>query len=473
MKSVALDYVANSDIINFLNSLDLNLDVFFQALWRHVLLIEYIKLRFNVSDEGKSKSVFDGMVRAFSKNRKMDVALEYLRGYHRKFWISADESAREIAETLEGKVNAELGGEIKKFKGNAGYARTLTKEKRASIKQRAKKFIDSKLLAEQAKVLDLLKEYDKSKKSARYYILIDGLDDDWVDESIRYQLIRALIESQKAYGKIRNLKLIVTIRADIFERVLQETDTPGSQRDKYNDYLNKISWSADQLYDLINLRIDQLYKKKYTTDNVEFNDVFPQKIGTVNSFEYIIKRTLMRPRDVILFLNEIFREASGLSTISPSIVKSAEKKYSRLRHRALIDEWKSSLPSIELMLGLLSSQKSRVSISALNESSNIDDIVLKLSESRHSKYDPIINYIAQSFNGWTDRNEDYLLRLIASELYRTGAIGLKLSNSEKHSYSYKDSPVISPIELSSSTKLHILPFLHPALNINNKAFRRG
>lgn len=300
LNSVALDYVANSDIINFLGSLDLNLDIFFQALWRHILLNEYIKLRFNVSDEGKSKSVFDSFVRTFSKNRKMDAAVEYLRGYHRKFWISADESAREITESLEGKVNAELGSEVDKFKANAGYARTLKKEKRTSIEQRAKKFIDAKLLAEQAKVLDLLKEYSRGNASAKYYILIDGLDDNWVDDSIRYQLIRALIECQKAYGKIKNLKILITIRADIFERVLQETDKPGSQRDKYNDYLNKITWRSDQLFELINMRINQLYKRKYTTENVTFEDVFPEKVGTIPSFDYILARTLMRPRDAIL-----------------------------------------------------------------------------------------------------------------------------------------------------------------------------
>lgn len=160
--------------------------------------------------------------------------------------------------------------------------------------------------------------------------------------------------------------------------------------------------------------------------------------------------------------------------ITPNAIKEAEKKYSRLRHRALIDEWKSSLPCVEELLGLLASHKSRIMISDLNKSKNIDDIVLKLSESKYKKYDPVVNYIVQSFvTGWTDRNEDQLLRLIASELYRTGAIGLKLTNYDKHSYSYKDSPVISPIELSLNTKIHINPFLHPALNINSKKNRRN
>ena len=221
------------------------------------------------------------------------------------------------------------------------------------------------------------------------------------------------------------------------------------------------------------MRIGHLYKRKYTTDDVSYHDLFPDKIGTVPSFDYIISRTLMRPRDVILFFNEIFREATNSDIITPKTIKEAEKKYSRLRHRALIDEWKSSLPCIEDILGFLVSQKARIQISDLTKSRNLDDIVLKLSEIKFERHDPITRYIVQSFNGWTQQNEDYLLRLIASELYRTGAIGLKLTNYDKHSYSFKDSPMILPIELTLNTKIHIMPFLHPALNINSKKSRKN
>lgn len=472
LQAVALDYVANSDIINFFNSLDLNLDIFFQALWKHVLLLEYIKLRYNVTDEGKSTNVFNGFVKKFSKNRRMDSALEYLQNYQRKFWISADESVREITEGLETKVNAELGAEVAKFKSNAGYSRTMKTEKKVNVQQRAKKFIDSKLLAEQSKVLDLLKAFNAGKKNGDHYILIDGLDDNWVDDELRYQLIRSLIECQKTFGKVFDLKLLITIRADIFERVLQETDSPGSQRDKYNDYLSKIQWNEVQLKDLVDTRINTYCKRKYTSDDLFFEDLFVAKVGTVPTFKYILDRTLMRPRDVILFLNSALAEAVNCSSVQANHIREAEKKYSRLRKGALVDEWKSSLPCIDDLLGLLTGQKARITIADLNQSQNIDDVVLKLNEKKSENYDPIVQYIFQTLNNWQNENEDYLLKLIASELYRTGAIGLKLTNYEKHSYSYKDSPIISPRELSLNTKIHIHPFLHPALNVNNKSGMR-
>lgn len=282
-------------------------------------------------------------------------------------------------------------------------------------------------------------------------------------------MIRSLIECQKTFGKVLDLKLLITIRADIFERVLQVTDSPGSQRDKYNDYLSKIQWNNVQLKELVDKRISTLCHRKYTSENIFFEDLFVDKVGTIPSFKYILDRTLMRPRDIILFVNETLHEAVNSPSVTANHIRAAEKKYSRLRKRALVDEWKSSLPCIDDLLGLLTGQKARLTVADLTASKNIQDVVLKLSEMKNENHDPIVRYIFKTINSWENENEEHLLKLIASELYRTGAIGLKLTNNDKHSYSYKDTPMISPRELSLTTRIHVHPFLHHALNINNKS----
>ena len=43
LDELSLSYISNSDVINFLLALDVPLDHFFQALWKHVICIEYIK----------------------------------------------------------------------------------------------------------------------------------------------------------------------------------------------------------------------------------------------------------------------------------------------------------------------------------------------------------------------------------------------------------------------------------------------
>ncbi|MNI99331.1 hypothetical protein D3C73_1583820 [compost metagenome] len=62
------------------------------------------------------------------------------------------------------------------------------------------------------------------------FILIDKLDERWVDESIRFRLIRALIASLKSFKAVRNLKVLVALRTDILERVVQETSDITFQR---------------------------------------------------------------------------------------------------------------------------------------------------------------------------------------------------------------------------------------------------
>ena len=50
---MAMNHIANSNVIQFLQSIDVDLSIFFQALWRHVICIEYIKLFTRTEDKDK------------------------------------------------------------------------------------------------------------------------------------------------------------------------------------------------------------------------------------------------------------------------------------------------------------------------------------------------------------------------------------------------------------------------------------
>lgn len=139
LTDLALNYVANSDIIQFLNALDIDLDLFYQALWKHVLCLEYIRLRFKVDTDHASRSAFSRILDIFSGDSRKKAALDYLKQWESRFWITMDENIKEITQKVESNIDAELSAEIEKFKGRAGYARTLSTEKKAALIQRAKK----------------------------------------------------------------------------------------------------------------------------------------------------------------------------------------------------------------------------------------------------------------------------------------------------------------------------------------------
>jgi len=55
---MSMSYVSNSDALNFLQSIGADLDLLFQVLWKHVLCIEFIRLKFSVENEDASHGVF-------------------------------------------------------------------------------------------------------------------------------------------------------------------------------------------------------------------------------------------------------------------------------------------------------------------------------------------------------------------------------------------------------------------------------
>ena len=189
LDEMALGYLGNSDVINFLIGLDVNLDLFFQALWKHVILIEFIRLKFKVDNEEKSRYIFSQMFSAFNRDQRKSKGLEYLRKWESKFWISMDENIREITQNLETSVNAELGGEVAKFTGRAGYIRSLSAEKKTQLQRVARRFATPELLSDLSKVIDTLAEH--VTRSEPNFVLIDQLDENWIDPSIKYPMIRA------------------------------------------------------------------------------------------------------------------------------------------------------------------------------------------------------------------------------------------------------------------------------------------
>ena len=349
---LSLSYVANSDIIQFLSSIGVDLDLFFQVLWKHIFCIEYIRSRFSVTDANKSRSLFRRILDTFESDDRRKSALKYLAEWENKFFITMDENIKEVTQKIEKQVDTNLSVDLEKFKSKAGYARSLSQEKKSALVARAKKIVDSDLLADLGKVMDLLSTFDKEEKYKKqnHYILIDGIDEKWVDETIRYKLIRALIESLRSFRKIQNLKIIVAIRADVLERVIQETDFSGAQREKYDDYFLRVKWNKDQMFDLVNKRINFLFRKKYSSENVYYSDIFDPKVGSVDSFSYILDRTLYRPRDIISYLNICLKLCEGKSKVSQTVIRKAEEEYSRIRLQALVEEWNTALPYLQFVL---------------------------------------------------------------------------------------------------------------------------
>ncbi len=466
---MAMTYISNSDVMRFLNDIGADLNLFFQAIWKHVLLVEYIRLRFNITDEERSKHWFNTLYDGLRGDKGKAKALEYLEKYSGNLWVTIDENVRHLTSQYEEKIQTELGFDVNKFASKAGYGVNLSQQNKSEYIARVRKIMNAEQLQDLSKVINLLSESQYIGRT--HYILIDHLDERWVDESIKYRLINALVEALTKFRPIRNMKIIVGLRTDVIERSIQENEDSAFQREKFRDKLISIQWSEKQLKELIDKRIGAAFRRKYSPQRqVLFDDLFTQKIKGQSAFDYMVERTLLRPRDLISFTNECLEVSESRAEISPSDIAKAELKYSQYRFEALLDEWRVAYPSLPLAMELLRNRENAFSVSEFPDGA-IDNLCLEIVAMRgHTK-----NALAKAASTVVDdpcpRSRNAFKTVLASILYRVGAVGLKLSPQEATVYAHRNRPIVQPGEIDEKCGIRVVKMLHAYLRIHEKGRR--
>jgi hypothetical protein len=461
---MSLSYVSNSDTLRFVQLIGGDLDLLFLALWKHVLCIEFIRLRYGVNNEEKSHTIFGRMWDRFTKDQRKQKSLRYLREWQGKFWITMDQNIKEITEKYEDKIQTELGIEINKFKAGGQYSKQISVEKKSDLVARVRKIINADQLTELAGVIDMLAEQSGDDGVKNYYILIDKLDERWVDDSIRFKLIRALIESLRQFRRIPHLKILVALRSDILERVVQETGDIGFQREKFEAYFVRPKWTTAQLRELVEQRIGLVFRRQYSAaSQITFKDIFPHHVNRIEPFDYIVERTLMRPRDVISFVNECLKLAEGRNEVTANVIRQAEGEFSRIRRLALENEWRSAFPSLPCLLDYLKSFRvPNIDFARFCLREGIEELALPLTEDRVD-LDPLHGLANDLFSG--NMNSDDFAREVICVLYRVGAIGLKPNPRDRFYYSHMDQPVMDVTGVEDESRIRIHPMLHRSLGI--------
>src|SRR3989339_2279946 len=108
---LALTYISNSTILKFLINIGVNLDIFFKLLWKHVLAVEIIKLRFKICDEN-GKNIFFQFIEDKFKEDKEKQAIDYLKKWGDKFWEETESRVREVTTKLEQEITGEFSSGI-------------------------------------------------------------------------------------------------------------------------------------------------------------------------------------------------------------------------------------------------------------------------------------------------------------------------------------------------------------------------
>lgn len=260
----------------------------------------------------------------------------------------------------------------------------------------------------------------------RFIIYIDKVDDIWSNDEVSNNLVSGLLlGASEIHSKFKNIKCVTFLRTDIYQLL------DFHNKDHFRSEELEINWSKESLKKLIYKRIEAIIPN----DKIE-EEIFFGEIDNVSILEYMIERTLFRPRDLIQFCNESLDNAKSKkqNSITKDNVMTAESKYSKWKIEDLTREYKSNYPFLNQILNYGKELGFSLSIVTRAEfKKNYDELKRKL-EDNHSFF----------------KNLDY--DILLDVLYDINLIGT--SRGENISYKYNDVQVINDLDNKF--------YLHPA-----------
>jgi hypothetical protein len=196
----------------------------------------------------------------------------------------------------------------------------------------------------------------------QYFVLFDELDLGFstTDENYKLRLI-GLIHAARDINNFANenskrLNVIVFLREDIFQSLMFEDKNKITE-----SWTARIEWdterSAHTLKEIMAKRISNMLKVDRTEawDTV-FNEAQTMR-GHQSKYQHIVDRTMLRPRDIIKYSNEIlavFKRNSGRTDKFENVdVNSARQEYSQYLLSELEDEIFKHLPYHESLFEIL------------------------------------------------------------------------------------------------------------------------
>jgi len=272
---------------------------------------------------------------------------------------------------LDAGLNAGGGPAAVKFGASRGGEEST--QTKAQQVDRFQRIVNDTQLARLNKMMTVLDE-DVLDSSQHYtYVVIDDLDRDWVDERIANDLIRCLFRTVLDLKRVQNLKVLVALRSNIFQE-LDFGRRGGGQEEKFRALVLQMRWTRFDLEGLLNQRVHIAGERVGLTAHT-IAELLPNANNAMGKpLDYLLDRTLLRPRDAIAFANECLGLGIGKPKLAWVDIKNAEQPYSEKRLMALRDEWKETYPGIDKTFSAFRRSPARMSKQELT--TRLDEIML-------------------------------------------------------------------------------------------------
>lgn len=464
-ENLSLPYITNLQAIRYLDSLEINLDNFWTTLWKHVLLVEIIRHRYRVNSPAAKQNFLADIYDRVKRDTAKRAALDYLDEYEGHFWEEADQRVREITQKFTEKIDAEAAVDAKlgsvasvKLGGKEGFESSseFTEER----VDRFQRIVNDTQLARLNKMMDVLDEEVLNKPQHFTYVVIDDLDRDWVDERIANDLIRCLFKTVIDLKRVKHLKVLVALRTNIFQE-LQFGRRGGGQEEKFRALVLLMKWTKADLEEMLDERV-KVAAPKAGLELESVSDLLPKTNKTRgNPLDYMLDRTLLRPRDAITFVNECLALGVGSDRLTWSDIVTAEQSYSAKRLLALRDEWKQTYPGIDQVFEKFRGGSSVMSKGDLQE--RLDSAMLLLSEPKFAGVQWMTDATNAMWNSGPETSWFEMYQPLLKVLFTVGLIGCSRSDVRRAVFYSEDPLFIDQRSNIQATRLYLV----------HRAFHRG
>ncbi len=269
-------------------------------------------------------------------------------------------------------------------------------------------------------------------------IALDKLDDSWEGSDQSKQLLIGLLKASKDINdKYKGesigsgLAVIVFLRADIYEGLSFD------DKDKYRATEQSIDWSPDLLRDMVQERLPE---------QVSASELFEpgEMRGSIAPFNYIAKRTFLRPREILQFLDECIRRAGLNATlITKENVREAEEKYSSWKVEDLKQEYRRLYPEFEEIVETLRQ--------AQNRYDTFDEFEMHL----RSRAPDLVGRLG--------------VRRVIERLFNASAIGVRLADAGSPRFRSEDSDLMLP----AVGAIYVHQCLYKGMSLREKRVKDG
>ena len=300
----------------------------------------------------------------------------------------------------------------------------------------------------------LLPKLDDLCAKANVRVFVDELDRGWDASEDAQGFVAGLFQACISINNRHpHLQVTMSLRQELYDSI----PTLYEDAQKYRDLIEILAWDEPLLLELSANRIrHSVPALRGAGDETAWGAIFAETLEyrQTKSFNYIVDRTLYRPREIIQFCTQCVEQKSKMHAEYPmnySVVTEAEQNYSSERCRDLASEYRFQYPGL---LEVFNVFRGRV---YLIDRQDLEEICLGIATGE-VKVGAASDWVA-------DKNPDQLVEILwRVGFLRAQAVG-GIKARRRSGSSYLGPHQISNLNLDNLTRFHIHPMFRAYLGM--------